>query len=167
MTPFSPAIPWREGGNEVSAPRVTLPLSPPSQGQRRDHQGFVCWSLGTWQRGTGGRPAKGMEGRVRDTSSCPGNSPGAQQDLAAHSLPSPPGKAKSSLSDGGEQNLGLGQGRRDPCPPWQGCEGQGQPPSPSFPSLLCPQLVQGLPRNPEMQQGWNGNKDELSWATRS
>lgn len=129
---------------KVLTPRWRQPLSLPLQedrGKHRDHEGFAQsqenaswsqgWSSGPLRRSKGVGPGKGKEGRNnpstagRDTPAFPVNSREAQQDLAGHFLPSPPGKAKSSLSDGREHDLGLGDRGREgatPCPTQAGLQ---------------------------------------------
>lgn len=134
----SARCPPQDAHAEVLTPRWQLPLCHPSQegqGKQRDHEGFAQnqENVGTGGRdgaGGHGREAKGLaqergwkeqsqHGRARATPGFPVNSREAQQDLAGHFHPSPPGKAKSSLSDGEERDLGQGGcGRKGatPCP---------------------------------------------------
>jgi len=61
----------------------------------------------------------------QDTPGFPVNSREAQQDLGGRFLPSPPGKAKSNLSDEGQRDLGLGGRGREgatPCQPQAGLQ---------------------------------------------
>lgn len=142
VTPFGPDIPWgrsqEQGVSEVPTPRCPpqgahcLHLIPCGRvRENRDHKGFaqsqenVVWSQG-WNSGPSqrGEPRKGdgrkeqsRHGGAPDIPGFPVNSPEAQRDLAGHFLPSPPGKAKSSLSDGGEHGLGLGGRGREGATP--------------------------------------------------
>lgn len=125
VAPFRPDIPWErsqeQGVSEVPTPRQQLPLShcvQEGQGEHRDLEGFaqsqekVGWSQGwSWDRHRKAKvSAQERGGREGAITRHPVNSREAQQDLVGHFLPSPPGKAKSSLSDGGQCDLGPRQG---------------------------------------------------------
>lgn len=92
-------LPHRRGRDSTETTRAL-----PNAGERGLELGDVAERDRGWD-------SKGGAGKGGDTSSSPRNSPGGRQGLAAHCLPSPPGKAKSSLRDGGrEQHWGWGAG---------------------------------------------------------